>query len=53
VGGGLITYYLSNILTDYGIEVKIIEKNKRKCEDLCEYIPQALIIYVSAMPTRL
>ncbi len=45
VGGGLITYYLSNILTDYGIEVKIIEKNKSKCEDLCEYTSQALIIY--------
>ena len=45
VGGGLITYYLSNILFDYGIQVKIIEKNQKKCEDLCEYIPDALIIY--------
>lgn len=45
VGGGLITYYLSHILIDYGIEVKIIEKKKGKCEELCESIPQALLIY--------
>ncbi len=44
IGGGLITYYLSNILIDYGIEVKIIEKDKTKCEQLCESLPQALII---------
>ncbi len=44
VGGGLITHYLSNILSDYGIRVKIIEKKKSKCEELCEYLPQALVI---------
>ncbi len=45
VGGGLIAQYLSYILVDYGIHLKIIEKNKDKCEQLCEAIPEALIIH--------
>ena len=28
-----------------GVEVKIIEKDKERCEELCELLPQALIIY--------
>ncbi len=45
VGGGLIAQYLSHILIEYGIEIKIIEKNNNKCEQLCECVPDALIIY--------
>ncbi len=45
VGGGLIAQYLSYILIDYGIHLKIIEKNKAKCEQLCEAIPEALVIH--------
>lgn len=45
VGGGLIAYYLSNKLISHGFSVKIVEKKSEKCEDLCEKIPEALIVY--------
>ncbi len=45
VGGGLIAFYLSRMLIDSGIQVKIIEKKEFKCEYLCETLPEALIIY--------
>ena len=32
VGGGRITYYLTNMLLELGMDVKIIEINKDKCE---------------------
>jgi trk system potassium uptake protein TrkA len=44
VGGGLIAFYLSKMLIESGYSVKIIEKKPEKCGDLCEKIPQALII---------
>lgn len=45
VGGGLITFYLSRILTDNGISVTIIEKKELKCRQLCETLPETLVIY--------
>ena len=45
VGGGLIAFYLSKLLIDHGIQVKIIDKKEIKCGQLCESIPEALIIY--------
>lgn len=44
VGGGKITYYLANILLSMGINVKIIENNRERCEQLSELLPQATII---------
>ncbi len=44
VGGGLIAQYLSHILGEYGIKIKIIEVNQNKCEYLCEFVPEALVI---------
>ena len=34
IGGGEITYYLTVILLSMGIQVKIIEKNRMRCEEL-------------------
>lgn len=34
VGGGLIGYYLAEELNSAGLDVKIIEKDKKRCEDL-------------------
>lgn len=45
VGGGTIAYYLSKQLIEMGIEVKIIEKEKKRCEELSELLPQAIIIH--------
>ena len=34
IGGGKSTYYLAKLLMNMGIEVKIIESNRQKCEEL-------------------
>lgn len=44
VGGGRITYYLSKLLVDMGIKVKIIEINKERCFELSEALPNVLVI---------
>lgn len=44
VGGGRSTHYLAQELLGMGIEVKIIEKNRARCEELCELLPDANII---------
>ena len=44
VGGGRITYYLARQLIEDGIQVKIIEMNKARCEELSELLPEAMIL---------
>ena len=44
VGGGRSAYYLAQELLAMGIEVKIIEKRRARCEELCELLPDADII---------
>ena len=44
IGGGEITYYLSRMLLRSGIKVKIVEKNRARCEELSELLPKATII---------
>ncbi|MBR7178636.1 MAG: Trk system potassium transporter TrkA [Oscillospiraceae bacterium] len=44
VGGGRSSYYLAQELLQMGIAVKIIEKNRARCEELCELLPNATII---------
>ena len=43
-GGGRVGFYLAKQLLSMGMQVKIIEKSKRKCENLCETLPNATII---------
>ena len=45
VGGGDIPYYLAKILLSVGIQVKIMEKNLKRCEELSELLPKATIIH--------
>lgn len=45
VGGGETTYYLAKQLLPMGIEVKIIERNKERCNELSQLLPQAMIIH--------
>jgi trk system potassium uptake protein TrkA len=45
IGGGRISYYLTKLLTEMGMRVKIIEINKEKCLELSELLPEALIIH--------
>ncbi|MDD2957590.1 MAG: Trk system potassium transporter TrkA [Lachnospiraceae bacterium] len=44
VGGGTIAYYLAKQLLNMGIDVKIIESNKNRCEQLSDLLPKAVII---------
>lgn len=44
VGGGTITYYLARKLIEDGIGVKIIEKDRARCETLSDLLPRAEII---------
>ena len=44
IGGGTISYYLAKTLSDLKINVKIIDKNKDRCEELSEMLPDATII---------
>lgn len=44
IGGGDAGYYLSKLLISNGINVKIIEKSKARCEELATEIPKAIVI---------
>lgn len=44
IGGGKAAYYLAKQLLAMGIDVKIIEQNKKRCEELSRLLPKAIII---------
>ena len=44
VGGGETTYYLAKQLISTGVEVKIVDKVKAKCDELAAKLPEAVII---------
>lgn len=44
IGGGKGAYYLAKHLVPMGIDVKIIERNRQRCEELSILLPEAIII---------
>lgn len=44
IGGGKSSYYLAKQLIEQKLEVKIIESNKERCEELSTLLPEALVI---------
>lgn len=52
-GGGTLGYYLGKILTEARIQVKIIEQNEKRCAQLSELIPKAMIIHGNATDKQL
>ena len=44
VGGGRAAFYLADQLLKYGIDVSIIEQDKKRCEELSILLPKAIII---------
>jgi trk system potassium uptake protein TrkA len=44
VGGGKISYYLTQYILSMGLEVKIIEKDRERARELSELLPAALVI---------
>ena len=45
IGGGKSTFYLAQQLLHMGISVKIIERDKKRCEELSISLPKAIIIH--------
>ena len=43
LGGGRIAVYLTRILQDSGIRVTVVEKDRARCDALCDAIPDAVI----------
>ena len=44
VGGGETGFYLAQKLLQTGIDVKIIEQNEQRCNELCELLPKVTVI---------
>ena len=44
IGGSTTAYYLAKQLLTMGIDVKIIDKNRERCEELSDLLPKATII---------
>ncbi len=47
-GGGMVPYYLAQSLLRSGIDVKIIERNRDRCNFLSDALPKATIIHSDA-----
>ena len=44
IGGGDAGYYLAKRLSDNGIDVTLIEKDKERCEELATLLPRVIVI---------
>lgn len=44
LGGSRTAYYLAKMLLNIGASVKIVEKDRELCRQLCELLPKAVII---------
>ena len=44
IGGGIIGYYLAEILCEEGVSVKIIEQNEARSEELATTLPDATVV---------
>lgn len=45
VGGGRVSYYLTKSLLGMGMRVKIIEKDRNKCNTMAQLFPKASVIH--------
>lgn len=53
VGGGDTGYYLASMLAESGIDVKLIEKDAVRCDELCELLPKVSVIHGDGTEKRL
>lgn len=53
IGGSRTAYYLADILIQSNINVKIIEKDPARCDELSELLPDAMIIRGDALNEEL
>ena len=47
-GGGRVGFYLAKKLCAMGMEVKVVEHNMERCEELCEELPKVTVIHGDA-----
>ncbi len=45
VGGGRIGYYLARILQDMGMDIKILENDRERCEKLADLLPKVTVVH--------
>lgn len=45
VGGGRMGFYLAKQLVSLGVQVKIIESDAARCDDLCERLPKCSVVH--------
>ncbi len=53
IGGGKAAYYLGKRLLENDMEVRIIEANKTRCEELSDLLPDAIVINGDGTDTEL
>ena len=53
IGGGKAAYYLAKQLLNMGVSVKIIENDRKRCEELSILLPKAIIINGDGTDTEL
>ena len=53
VGGGKTGYYLASMLSEFGIAVKVIEKDKDRCYYLSTHLDDVMILHGDATDTSL
>ena len=44
MGGGRIGVYLTHLLEDAGMSVTVVDRNRSRCDELCDLIPNARVI---------
>jgi trk system potassium uptake protein TrkA len=45
VGGGRIGFYLAKILQDIGMDIKLLEKDRERCERLSDLLPKVTVVH--------
>lgn len=53
VGGGKIGYLMAKLFEDKGLDVKIIEKDEKRCDELATLLDSTLILHGDATETTL
>lgn len=48
MGGGRIAVYLTRLLIESGMSVSIVERDRERCDELCDLVPEAQIIFGDA-----
>ena len=48
MGGGRTAVYLTRLLQESGIDVTVVERDRARCDELCDLVPRAHIVFGDA-----